>query len=506
MCFSVLTLAQGLDSPGSIKEAMRQMDSVSQHITLLPDSLLPVYSKADSIVTGFNAKADSIVTVFNATADSLQTQYRKKVSDLEAQTQTINRKIDSLRQIGLPTKKYQRSLNKLSALKEKTEKQFSEKLTKLKSRTTERLKELDLPPQVQEPLDKLTDRINNVNLHTDVRIPELKIPGYELPKVGDIALPTDLENVDIPPLPGVNTPGELTAIPQQAQSYQETVTDIVPDDMTAVTDAEKLQQTLESQASRIEGIDELQKQSGVIDGHKAQLEEITGQVNGLTDPEAAREKAIELTKKAAVNHFAGKEEQLKSAMEKIAKYKQKYSSVSSIKDLPKRPPNAMKDKPFVERLVPGLYLQYQRKNSYLLDVNPYVGYKLSGRITTGLGWNYRIAWDNRRRALDERAWISGPRAYTDFRMGKGFIAHLEVEAMNSFVPSVLAGNPDAGGREWVWSCMTGIKKEYRITRNLKGTALIQYNLFNRFYKAPYVDRLNSRIGFDYQLKRKKHRP
>jgi hypothetical protein len=91
----------------------------------------------------------------------------------------------------------------------------------------------------------------------------------------------------------------------------------------------------------------------------------------------------------------------------------------------------------------------------------------------------------------------------DFKLGKGFIAHVEGEGMNTFVPSVLIGNPDTGGREWVWGMMAGIKKEYKIYKNLKGTALIQYNLFNRLYKAPYVDRLNSRIGFEYTLKKGK---
>ena len=75
--------------------------------------------------------------------------------------------------------------------------------------------------------------------------------------------------------------------------------------------------------------------------------------------------------------------------------------------------------------------------------------------------------------------------------------------MNSFVPSTLHGNPDTGHREWVWSFLTGLKKEYTIYKNLEGTALIQYNLFNRYYKAPYVDRLNSRIGFEYMLRKKK---
>lgn len=151
-------------------------------------------------------------------------------------------------------------------------------------------------------------------------------------------------------------------------------------------------------------------------------------------------------------------------------------------------------------------MQYQQKTYYLLDVNPYVSYKLSARFTTGLGWNHRLAWDSKHDRWDKRSRIFGPRGFIDFKLGKGFIAHVEGETMNTFVPSTLHGNPDTGRRERVWSCMTGMKKEYRIYKNLKGTALIQYNLFNRYYKAPYVDRLNSRIGFEYMLKKKTRKP
>ena len=55
----------------------------------------------------------------------------------------------------------------------------------------------------------------------------------------------------------------------------------------------------------------------------------------LNDPAKAKEKAVAMAKEKAVDHFDGKPEQLKAAMDKISKYKQKYSSVPSIKDLPK---------------------------------------------------------------------------------------------------------------------------------------------------------------------------
>ena len=282
-------------------------------------------------------------------------------------------------------------------------------------------------------------------------------------------------------------------VTQQVQVYQEDIKKITEGNFA---DVEKLPETIEQQATRIEGIDELQKQSGIIDQHTTKFDD-------FKNPAKGKKKAVELAKKAAVDHFDGKQEKLKAAMEKISKYKQKYSSVSSIKDLPKRPPNVMKGKPFIERLVPGLYFQCQQKNMYLLDVNPYVGYRISGRFTTGAGWNQRYAYDKPSRSFDTRARIFGPRAFVDFKLGKGFIAHVESESMNGFVPSTLRGNPDTGRKEWVWSFMTGIKKEYKIYKNLKGTALIQYNLFNRYYKAPYVDRLNSRVGFEYSIKKKK---
>ena len=176
--------------------------------------------------------------------------------------------------------------------------------------------------------------------------------------------------------------GDLGKISQQARAYQNDIK-VTQGNIESV---QAIPETIEQQASKIGGIDQVQKASGGIDEHKAKLDE-------LADPKNGKEAAKAIVKQAAVDLFVGKQEHLKAAMDKISKDKQKYSSPSSIKNLPKRPPNPMRGKPFVERLVPGLYLQYQQKNFYLLDVNPYVGYKLSGRLTFGLGWNHRYSYD-----------------------------------------------------------------------------------------------------------------
>lgn len=487
-------IADSLSQRTSTATEMTRIDSLRKKVLLLPDTLSPSFQRVDSIRNEFAPKLDSV-----------QQEYHQAVSELEAKTTSVIKTIDSLQHLQLPTNRYTRELDSLHQLKDKVGVKYKTAFDSLKAKTIGRLQSLDLPPEYKEPLQKLTTNITGLSVDTDIaKIPPFQLSGYSLPEVK--GLPDLTSNTgqlgDIEQavkLPSVQTPiGDLDQVSAQAGAYQKDVKNITHGN---IQDVEKLPETIEAHVSKIDGMDELQKQSGVIDGQKAQLDELAE----LNDPAKAKEKAVTIAKEKAVDHFAGKQEQLKAAMDRISKYKQKYSSVSSIKDLPKRPPNPMKGKPFIERLTPGVYLQYQLKNYYLVDVNPYVGYKLSGRFTAGMGWNHRLAWDSKRETWNKRSRIFGPRGFVYFKIGKGFIAHIEGESMNSFIPSTLHGNPDAGRREWVWSLMTGLKKEYKIYKNVKGTALIQYNLFNRYFKAPYVDRLNSRIGFEYVIKKTKKR-
>jgi len=62
---------------------------------------------------------------------------------------------------------------------------------------------------------------------------------------------------------------------------------------------------------------------------------------------------------------------------------------------------------------------------------------------------------------------------------------------------------DASERRWIASYMLGLKKECKIYKNLKGTILLQYNLFNPLHQVPYASHFNSRIGFEYHFMGKK---
>ncbi len=476
-------------------------DSLQQKVdgiieTLSVDSLPPL---PDTLMAAYH-EVEEIRQEFNNTTDSLKGAYEKTLGKINAEIASVNQTIDSLTALRLPTEKYTARIDSLTGTLRETQNRFTSKLGELKAKTVGKFNSLDLPAEYKEPIQQLTSKVDGLNLNTgDLKLPAVEIPGYSLPDIGPLGDITGKAGEigklgEIGTLPGIDTPvGELGEVTGQLKNYQEDLKNIAGGDLDQVKGLPKV---AEQKAAEYAGVDALQKEAGVLDEYK-------GQLDALKDPATGKEKAVEMAKKVAIDHFAGKEEKLKAAMEQMAKYKQKYSSVQSIKDLPKRPPNPMKGKPFIERLVPGLYFQYQQRYYRLFDFNPYLSYKLSGRFTAGAGWNHRIAYNRRRHEWSDVGAVWGPRAFVDFKLGRGFIAHVESELMNAFVPSVIGGNPEVGHREWVWGMMTGMKKEYKIWKNLRGTVLLQYNLFNREFKAPYADRLNSRIGFEYGFRKRK---
>ena len=221
------------------------------------------------------------------------------------------------------------------------------------------------------------------------------------------------------------------------------------------------------------------------------------------DPKAMEKLAVEQAKQQAVNHFAGKEKELQSAMSQISKYKQKYSNLSSIHDIPKRARNTMHGKPLIERIVPGINLQVQKKSTVLIDFNPQIGYRFNGRLTVGAGWNERVGFHHYTH-LSHKDRIFGPRTFAEFKFTKGFALRGEVETMNTFVPPLITGStPDPTNRQWVWGIFGGIKKEYNLSKKIRGNIQMMYNFHDRFYKtSPYADRLNVRMGVEFPMKKK----
>ena len=252
---------------------------------------------------------------------------------------------------------------------------------------------------------------------------------------------------------------------------------------------ESISQVAETKAIELSGLNDLKEQTAVLD-------ERMEFVQHLENPDSLKEMAMREAEEIAMDHFAGKEEQLKQAMETLAKYKSKYPNLNSISEVARRPPNDMKGKPLIERILPGLSMHFQEKGEdLLLDFNPYAGYRLTSRMLAGMGWNQRFVYQVGRTRINPQGSMYGPRVFGEFKMWRGFSPRGEVEFMNMNIQLPGSHVVDKNVRRWFWGVFVGIKKEYDLIKNLKGTVMMMARIYHD--DRPYGDVLNIRFGFEF---------
>lgn len=538
---SIATLAPKLFVLIAIFCAQTSLAQAPDSITHRYDSIAKIkLSQIDSSQDRFNNKIDSaqgrINNLFNPNLSRLTSRFRTRklmptdtiraTHELDSLKRGLNTKIDSLNRLNLPTDRYTGKLDSLNQIGPRKYIEMSNaKLEAIENKGNKPI--TDLENKINEKMDVLRkEGGENANLPgnintKDIGVGNVNVPGNDLKLNKDLGLNGKIENpigdqtgkvgelkdniAELKSAPQEQLDkvksidqvqsaqeklGDANQVTDKLQSYQGDVKNISQGNLNEVKD---IPEAIENKATQVDELKDLGKQTAEIDKAK-------GMIDKGKDPEALKEMGKTEIKKQAIDHFKGQEEALKTAMDKMSKLKQKYSEVTSLKDLPKRPPNPMKNKPLIERIVPGLTLQVQKSAHVMIDFNPVVSYRFSGRINAGFGWNERFAfvkWNSL--SHDER--IYGPRVFGSFAFKKGFAAKAEVEKMNALIPSSSSGSD--GSRQWVWSAFVGLKKDYKFIGKVNGNVQVLYNLYDDHYNSPYVERLNVRMGFEFPMKKAK---
>ena len=285
--------------------------------------------------------------------------------------------------------------------------------------------------------------------------------------------------------------GKVGEATNQIGGYSEDLKNISSGNLGEV---EQVPEKLESEAVKIGDAGMLSEKSQELDGYKEMI------ASG-GDKEAMKQQALQQAPKLAKNHFKGQEAALQQAINKVNSYKKKYTELSDLENIPKRKPNAMKDKPFIERLVPGMTFQIQKSENVWLDYNPSLSYLISGRFVAGLGWNERIGITNHF-GFTSTDHIYGPRTFLEVKIKKGFSLRVEAEKMYTFVPPNIFSPTDLGGNRWVGSAFIGMKKQYDFMKSIKGNFQFLYNFYDDHDNSPYTSRFNVRFGFEFPMKKK----
>jgi hypothetical protein len=488
-----------LKFPAKGERAINKLDSLNGSLQSKVDNVkLP----GDSTARAAYKKADSIRTGFQAKADSLQQAYQKPLNKIDSASKRLQSKIDSLQTLKLPTDKLTKKLDSINGIGSKKIAELNQKMEKLKGKATDGLKSLGLPPEMQGSVDKLQQAVSDFKVPMvdgkipDVGIGQTKLPGIDLPK--GVNAPS-LGNAKIPGLDGAtelkeltnitNQTKELSNISKEAGAYGKDLKNI---SQGKLDDVKNIDKTVESEAKKLAGNEELTKMTGEAGKLKEQL-------SGRPDS-AMLSMAKEQVLKEATNHFAGKEEILKGAMDEMGKLKTKYSEVKSMADLPKRLPNPLKDKPLRERLIPGFTLQFLSEKTFKMDFNPSISYHIRPRLKAGIGWNERITFDSWLPTIKDR--VYGLRTFGEFALPKGFHARADVELLNAVIPPLLINNNDVGKRDWEWSVLVGLKKEFKIYKSMTGNVQTMYRIWSDHDKVPFADRFNIRMGFEFPMRKK----
>jgi hypothetical protein len=466
----------------------------------------------DSVARVAVQKTNAVKSKFEKHIDSLQTEYRKSFASIDSKQQAIQNKIDSLTTRHLPPDGLTKKLDSLKGLRPKKLTEFTQKTEQLKSKTINELKQINLPPELQGPMQKIAQSIQGYSLPgIGDKLSGLNLPAFKLPELGNFQLP-DAKSIDLGKLNDLKLPDgaqvpssvktmagnpNLNGIKPQMNELKD-LTGKVGEygaevkNVTTQLNEGGLDKVLDNQVTKVDAIQDLQKNAGEFSNITGSLDEEA--MKNRMKQMAMKEAATEM-KDIAKDHFAGKEQELQKAMQSVSRLKSKYKELKSLSDIPKRITNPMKGKPLIERIVPGTSFLIMKKDFLLLDVNPVARFKWTGRFTAGLGWNQRIAFDGWN--IKEHSLIYGPRAVFEYRWAKGFHFLFSPEMMKTSIPPQLLRSPTETTKQWVPELFGGLKKEFTIYKKVKGNSEMLYNLYNAHGRSPYADRFVIRFGFEF---------
>lgn len=481
-----------------------------------------ILRKLDSADHSGRRGLDTVSSIARKAQQSLDTlnpqhklkTYEAKLNNLESR---MTSRIDSLNSLGLSdtmlTKQLTQLKDKLDSVKSlgpaENIAQAQERIAALENGVGGKVKAVE--GKISEKMGLFTSNGGNipgsVSLPTtDLKVPgvnaDLGVPGVNLPATGNPVsgfaqpeLNTDLKipnaqprNIQVPD--GIDNAkeklGSLGEVSNQVKGYQGDLQEIQNGDLA---NTEQLPKALES---KVEGMDQLK-------GFKEQAGSVDAMKKKLNDPAVMKEEALNRAKEAAVNHFAGHEQELKHVIEKMSELKSKIPNPQGPIDLFKKRQQFMKGKPIVERVVPGFTFQFQKQQSFWMDLNLHAGFKISGRWLAGTGWNERLAYDFKHDRWDKKHRIYGVRNFVHFMLRENLWLKADVESMNApFRPHGFKSNAEITGRKWIWSYLAGVKKDFQFSKSFKGNVQMLYNFYDPERDSPYLTRFNVRMGFEWR--------
>jgi hypothetical protein len=437
-------------------------------------------------------------------SDSLYAQFSGRLDSL---SQKLNHSIDSLSNLDLPPEQFVSKLDSLiSGTQAIIDRQIKSRSDSLDAKTNAMIDRYEARLDAKKAkLDSLASKLDvsiaqpdfKVNLNLDVD--EFKMPGLGTPEFEKL----DIMGLDLPDVPDLPNPGKVTGnldeFTGEVEELRQRIADLKETDVKA--EVERLPDQVEKEVKKVDEISAVDKELNKAGKVTDQVDDMKSK---LQNPEEVKEEVKKRSRKAMVDHFAGKEEVINQGIKQLEKYQRKYPSLADIRYPPKKVPNPYSEKPFIERIIPGISFQIgaldtEWKN---IDISPIIGYWFTSRFRAGLGGGYRINLNTHSFNFDDRHQVYAFRGLANYRIKNSFFVHAETEAMRTkagLLRNKISVDPNT--RIWDYSLYFGLFKNYRINKSTNGTIHLLYDTM-QIGEIFNSSQIAFRFGVEFNMKKK----
>jgi hypothetical protein len=338
----------------------------------------------------------------------------------------------------------------------------------------------------------------------NIPLQEFEMPGMQVPSNIPSAFEVRQPSIDIPKMEAPSIEGQVNGLHQKSQdvtdkfkTIEEYKNNVTETNIDSIATKDKLAQLAEKHAENVTEVKAVKEGTGKLTSKQAEYEAM---MQRYRDKKLVEEEIKRKIKNVANDKVSQLTPAVQDAQKSLLKGKKIQQETSSLKSLLFRKGNAMAGKPLGERLVPGVMLQIYNKSIYCVDVAPQLGYRASGRITSGIAAVYRLGFQKNIDMYIRSMHVFGARTYTDVSLLRGFFFRGELEWLDT-EDMIHATKEQAS--ECVWSGYSGIGKQYNVTKHVKGNVLLLYRAEFKG-RLPDQSKLNLRVAINV-VKTKKRR-
>ncbi len=483
----------------------------AQQKSYLQDSLL---ISLDSLTMKEGpAVSDSLSNVSKHYLDSLNAFIYFDSMRTDTVTQRLHTSINEMRPDTLGLKVPYDTLGKAA-------RQFQGRLTEKSRHVIQKVK--DKPQQWKEglvekvgnlPVKKMADRIPDSEVGAVPFIPSINsLPDASGDLTGELAPDITLPELPAGSLTGqtpeVEIPGidreRLDAIDQvthhsnalkkstdQLAGYQGNAERYTEQTEQYTSKANNVDALIDQEARGVEELSMLEERPDARSLMTADTEKLD-QYKQYTDPEFIKKNMYQKARVVATDLVSKKTEVLQPAITKLANHKKAFAGDrKTVFETKKKDP--VKGKTIKERIILSFALQYQKVNdTHQLDLYAQLGYQVTSFWTVGVGYGYRVQYDDRQSEFITERPVHGWRHFQYLTVFKGFYA---IGAYEYTKFSTVEGPTRYS---WSGNYLVGVGKSYHIFNTVKGNLQALYS-FESGVEEVYFRKFNVRFVFDLKF-------